>query len=94
MAGVEGKGKGRGRGARAQADKEGQETEAYAEAEAEAKARKREERIPRLEELEHDKFLRFRIERDPASKINSIFPKYIDIELSAGPSPRTSSTSL
>jgi len=85
-------GKGRGRGARAQADKEGQETEAYAE--AEAKARRREEWIPRLEELEHDRFLRFRIERDPASKINSIFPKYIDIEPSAGPSPRTSSTSL
>jgi len=61
---------------------------------AEAKARRREEWIPRLEELEHDRFLRFQIERHPSSKINSIFPKYIDIEPSAGPSPRTSSTSL
>jgi hypothetical protein len=31
-----------------------------------------------LSELESDRFRRFLIDRDPSSKINSVFPKYID----------------
>lgn len=58
------------------AKEEGVQTELKAE--RARKRQRREERIPHLAELEHDRFLRFRIERDPASKINSIFPKWID----------------